>query len=169
MRKLPTILVMGGLLALLSGCFVVVSTPRVSDLTYATSWEVRATGQDVICDNKATNIQYQFKYSDLSDITSWREVWTGQAATSPTYDTTLTPSSPTVSVDSASKTITVSFNFTRFDGNRPSPFRVESQAITVTPVPFVPTSQTGNARMRLIFSNGLGEFQTPLIPVFSGC
>lgn len=178
-----------GLAAILSGCLVVVDQPTVRLTGLVTTWEIRNTGEDVICDNKNTDVYYQFSYSNLGDILNWRESWTGRAPTTPTYTETRVPSNSTqgvslpaqVSVDDAAKLITVRLTFTPGTPGSPypSPFRVAQQStvspqsINVTPVPFVPTSETGTAVVTITvnFQGGGSATIVPsrLIKVFSGC
>lgn len=171
MKKNLLIALAAGLMTVLAGCVVVVATPKVSSPIYRSSWVLASNSQPVFCDNKVTQIEYSFKYNTLGDIVSWTENWTGQAPSSPTYNFTLTTSSQGVTVDTASKRITVVVSFN--PGTSPFSARsnLSAQAITPVPVPLPPTSQTGNAFLKLTFTltSGTVSFSTYTYPVYSGC
>lgn len=186
--KKPGIIALGiGLALALSGCLIVVTPPKVELTGFVTSWEIASTGEDVICDNKNTDIYYQFSYDQLDDIISWQENWTGQDAKSPTYTAVRTPSGTisgnlpgTVNSDSVNKLITVKVTFTPGTPGSPypSPFNVNqsdvtSQSINVTPVPFPPTSETGAAfvtiTVKLKGGGSVTLLPTRKVKVYSGC
>ena len=167
MRKTGLIALALGLALTLSGCLIVLVPPEVYDLTYRSSWLRTSDKKPVICDNQDTTVEYSFKYTNLQNISSWTETWTGLASDKSNFTANRNPNSSGVTVDTASKTITVTRTFSRGT----SPFSVTPQSITITPIN-PPTSQTGEARLDLQFN--LTDGNTILLPritlpVYSGC
>ncbi|MER3480228.1 MAG: hypothetical protein C4327_07010 [Meiothermus sp.] len=169
MRKTGLIALALGLALTLSGCLIVLVPPEVYDLTYRSSWLRTSDKKPVICDNKDTTVEYSFKYTNLQNISSWTETWTGSASSQFNFTENRYPNSPDtgVTVDTASKTITVTRKFSRGT----SPYSVTPQSITITPIN-PPTSQTGEARLVLQFNLTDGNtISLPriILPVYSGC
>ncbi|MBI5812739.1 MAG: hypothetical protein HZB27_09325 [Meiothermus silvanus] len=166
--KKPGIIALGiGLALALSGCLVVIAPPEVSGLAYRTSWVRTSDNVPVICDNRNTTVEYSFKYTSLSDINNWTEEWTGKASSQFNFTATRNANSSGVTVDTASKTITV----TRTFSPGTSPYSVAPQSIDVTPINPPPTSQTGEAYLQLTFNVASGTIRPAriVLPVYSGC
>jgi len=161
MKKFTVPIVLAGLAAVLSSCVVVVSTPKARNFTYTSNYVLASNNQPVICDNRTTQIEYSFVYTNLSDVPTITENWSGQAPTSPTYTFTRNVPGPGVSVVGNQVVV----DLTWAPGT--SPFSAaKPQSITPTPVPLPPTSQTGIAYVTISVG---GVTQNTSFPVYSGC
>lgn len=167
MRNAGLIALALGLALTLSGCLVALAPSEVYGLTYSSSWVRASDNTPVICDNKSTTVEYSFKYTDLQNINYWTETWTGSASSQFNFSDNRNPNSPGVTVDPASKTITVTRTFPQGT----SPYSVTPQSITITPIN-PPTSQTGEAFLdvRFHFKDGSTILLPGItLPVYSGC
>lgn len=160
------------LLAVLSGCIIVGSTPAIQKYEFATNWVRLSDNAYVICNDQASVVGYRFVIDSSASVSSWTEKWTGSQTNAFDFTDTKTLTSSGVTYDASTRTVTVLRTF-----NNNSPLgkpAVSTQAVIVTPnPPFTPkTSEVGKTNLQVVV-NVLDQSSVTLsgasFPVFNAC
>lgn len=168
MKKLASPILLLGLMAVLSSCVIVTSSPGASNFQFASSWQRTSDNAYVGCTNRSTQFQYSFQYNDLANIVSWTETYIGYAS-GRTYGPFTRTTSNVTQIDTANKRIIMVVDIV-YGNNAVPQSLVGKQSITPVPIP-VPTSNVGTTTLRVTVNLANGNTVTQSYPydAYSNC
>ena len=168
MKRVLSTALLGSLLLVLSACSGVITVDvglpegvTITNANYSSNYQANVEGstQDVICDDRTTELSYSFRFS--GNLNGWQSYLRGVTTGNITGRESFTLDSRFVDYNSSTNTVTVRYEIPA----RSAPLAINPQAIVIQP------KVEGYTQLFLEFNGATGAYDllSDDIPVLASC